>query len=63
MVSFVQKLGEFKFTIFRKLSQLTSCPLWASANTPWAVWTTNGWQLTSSDAADVEYLKYEIAWG
>lgn len=50
---------ECKFTIFRKLSQLTSCPLWASANTPWAVWTTNGWQLTSSDAADVEYLKYE----
>lgn len=46
----------FKLTILRRLSQLTSSPLCATAKTPWAVCTTKGWQFTSSEAALVEYL-------
>jgi len=41
-------------TILRREPQFTSSPLCATARAPWAVWTTNGWQLTSSDAALVE---------
>lgn len=42
-------------TFRRKLSQLTNSPLWATAIAPCAVCTTNGWQFTSSELADVEY--------
>lgn len=47
-------------TIFLSELELTISPLCATAKTPWAVCTTNGWQLTSSEAALVEYLVWPI---
>lgn len=47
-------------TFLRKLSQLTSSPLWPIAKAPCWVCTTKGWQLTASEAAAVEYRVWPI---